>query len=437
MKNPEKHTYVTEVASAASFEEAAREISSVPCLVEFVRELGAKAPSPLYWDGKQATPRCQHPGHFDYPPCDPDALAHLRLPSRPQPYGSTKKLFSELRLLFETYTGISRQAAAVSAHSILTTWLMEAVMEAPRLSVIARTGTSAQQFLTLMELLCRRAIRLVDLNCSMFGQLPCAIQPTLLLDLSEISSGVARAIRASSVRGNLALSGRGFVYGFYPMVICTPTPLIQRASLGYPFEIVLPPTRTPALSLFNEGVRERLAEEFQGKLLLYRLENLSSCRIPDTDLSMLSTATQPLARTLMTAVVGDDQLRESIPNLLREQDEDIVAERAEELDSILVEALLVLCHEGKPSATCAQIAEIASGVIENRGGRDTPSPESIGRRLAGLGFRSRPIGRTGRGLRFSAAISDQIHNLARSLDVCSMREIEAGACPSCTWRQKN
>lgn len=407
-------------------------------IIELVREQEASRPSLLLWDGTSSSigQRFEHAGRTYVTNRACNALQHVRLPRAPHPFASTRKLFDELAGVFISRIGVEQADAYALTYFLFSDWLVDALDDAPCLSIVAPAGAPSADLFRLLEVLCRRAIKLAELSRATFRELPTELQPTLLLNVPSLSRAMESAIRASNQRGYYVTCGMQLVETFCAKVICTPTPLRDPALLGFPLEITLAPRRNAASAPLDRATCERLAEEFQGKLLAYRLANRCKCSGSTADVSSLSAATQPLARQLMSCVGGDDELQSGVIEMLRAHDDDVVAAHAEELSAIVLEGLLVCCHEAKDTATGREISELSNAILVGRGDPRDISPESVGWRLKGLGFHTEPIGRLGRGLRFSNAIRSRIHDLARAFGVVSVRGIAAAECPYGDWRRE-
>ena len=147
---------------------------------------------------------------------------------------------------------------------------------------------------------------------------------------------------------------------------------------------------------------------------MYRAKRYSDVRPPDFDVAGLTAPTQSLARSLAACIVDDSNLQEALVPLLRQQDQEFHVERSAGLESVVLEALLCSCHErGRSTVRAAELAEIINTVLAKRGEILRLSPETVGHRLKSLGFRSEPIGCSGKGLWLLGDVRAKIHKLAR------------------------
>ena len=228
---------------------------------------------------------------------------------------------------------------------------------------------------------------------------------------------VQKFLRASSSQ-DIRFPRKGQALDLYcAKAVCSPEPLRDPSLASMALQISLAPTRRelPALS---EEASHQIAEEFQAKLLMYRSKTYSHVRPPDFDVAGLTAPTQCLARSLAGCIVDDYKLQAGLVPLLRQQDQEFEVERSAGLESVVLEALLCCCHEGgRSTVRAAELAEITNTVLARRGEILRVSPETVGRRLKSLGFRTEPIGSGGNGLWLLGEIRTTIHKLAREYGV--------------------
>jgi hypothetical protein len=214
-------------------------------------------------------------------------------------------------------------------------------------------------------------------------------------------------------------------------VICSREPLHDALLASQALEIILSPTGRP-VPFLDDSACERIADEFQSKLLQYRLTNLCKIRNPEFDVSELTIPMQGVARALGACVPDDQQLQLGLVQLLREQHQDFHLDPSAELGSALLEGLLFCCHtEGRMQVLCGELADIVNQIWAKRGeGRET-TPESVGWKLRALDLRTEPIDGAGKGLRLTEGVRARIHSLAQAYRVPSLRQAAQEECRHC------
>ena len=389
----------------------------------------------LHWNGKtlDVSERIIHYGE-SYSPARLDAslLKALRLPTRIMPFGSTRELFTAACNLLARFSDLPERVIQQIVYFLFADWLADRVWRAPFLSIVAPPTAPSGTLMRVLSLLCRRPLSLGDLGPAGFRKLPMWLMPTLLLDIPEPSRPLQRLLRASGARG-MSVASEGRPVDLYcPKVVCSQEPLQDPSLLGLAIEVALPPTRRK-LPVLDWETSEKVADEFQSKLLMYRLTNFRKVSAPPTDLSELASPTQDLARTLMACIVGDTELQSGVVSLLHEQDKEIEANRVAAVPSVVLEALLFACHDGdRPTVQVFELAEITNTILAKRNCALVVSPETVGWQLKSLGFRTEPISSLGKGLRLMDDIRARIHKLAHDYGVWSVRGGPMRLCSHCS-----
>ena len=386
----------------------------------------------LRWDGESATLGQQFDvnGKIYRAPTLNSTLRALRLPGRVAPYGSTRDLFNDVLKLFIEYTDIAEGHVRKIPFFILGGWLVDRLLVAPFLSVIDPLSVAKAQLLRLLSCLCRRPLLLAEATPAAISGLA-SLRPTFLLDEPILSRRAERLLYATNNPGRFALRNGLATDVFSAKVICSREPLRDALLVTQALQITLPPP-VRQVPFLETSVRERLADEFQSKLLQYRLTNLSTIRAPEIDVSELTAPMQDIARALGSCVADDEDLQISLIQLLHESDRDFRLDPSTELASVVLESLLSCCHsDGRSQVLCGELTDIVNTIWTKRGeGRQT-TPEALGWKLRALDLRTVPIDGAGKGLRLTEAVRARIHSLAQAYRVPSLRQAAQLGCPHC------
>ncbi len=399
--------------------------------IELVRDAVTGQLILLTWDGKQVKvgPRAEHRGHVCTPLfVEPTSLRALRLPTRTAPFGSTRELFTAVTGLFAR-CNLPEESTIQLAHFTFATWFADCLALAPTLVVVG-PGTEATLLFRLLACLCRRALLLGDLSLAGLGSLPMDLHPTLLVNQADLSRAACKVLRASSVRNTYFPGGRRLLDPFCAKAVYVGEPQRNR-SLGDAALLVTIPPAHGYLPLLDVQAEEQVADEFQSKLLGYRLANHSKVRTSDFQVAEFSSSTAALARALGVCIVDDPELQSGVKTVLRRQDEAARVRRATGLEAVVIEALLVLCHEERESAYIGEIAKVANGILLGRGETLELPPRMVGSILDGLGLDDRP--RNGGGHRI-VLLNDtrrRVHELAHAYGVPSVGG-GRGLCSHCS-----
>jgi hypothetical protein len=420
-------------ASCREAIETTAEFFSNSTALELVRpDPRADETSLLWWDGNSATIGQQFDvsGKFYRPPRSNSAsLRALRLPRRAAPYGSTRDLFNDFCKLFAQYTDIAEDYVRLVGHFILGDWLADRLPVAPFLSIIAPLGAAKAHLLRLLASVCRRPLILAEATPAALCALA-NLMPTFLFDEPNLNRRAERFLYASNNYHDFAHGNGKILDAFSAKVICSREPLRDALLASQAVEIILPPAGRQ-VPFLEDPVSEQIADEFQSKLLQYRLTNLGRIRPPEIDVSELTAPMQDVARALASCVVDDEALQLDVVRLLRQSDEDVRFHPSMEYQSVIIEGLLFCCHEGRSQVLSGELADIINTIWQKRGeGRQT-TPESVGRKLWALGLRTVPIDGAGNGLRLTEAVRARIHTLAKAYRVPSLQQAAQEECPHC------
>lgn len=164
---------------------------------------------------------------------------------------------------------------------------------------------------------------------------------------------------------------------------------------------------------------------------MYRLQNYHKVRTSEFDIPEFAGATREYVRALGQCLVDAPELQASLATLFRSRDNAERTGTACELDAVVIEALLVCCHERKPSVHVGDIATLANGILSLKGETAELSAREVGGRLKNLGFLTTRLDSSGRGIYLLNAECERIHKHGRALGVAALRQ----GLPGCGFCQ--
>jgi len=154
--------------------------------------------------------------------------------------------------------------------------------------------------------------------------------------------------------------------------------------------------------------------------LRYRLTRHREVANSEFDAPWLHWNVRMLARALGAAVEGSPETQARIIEALRRSDEKSKVESSQSPAAVVLEALLVACHEKRPEIHVFEIAELANGIFLGRHDDQVLSPKALGGILrAELGLCPERNAR-GYALRMSSQTRQRIHKLASTYGTLSM-----------------
>jgi len=405
-------------------------------LIEVVRNnKSARTLSFLYFDGKAARIGEKLEVHgTTYIPVEFEAsfLEALRLPSKVGAFGPANALVSDLTGAIENFTGLARHFSRLSAFYIFMTWFHDCLRTVPRLSVFGPPSRATDQFMRLAAGFCRHGVLLTSVSPPGLLSLPFSFGLTLLLRQRRVSALMMQLLDAATKTGHFVPRKGQLVEPFSPVVLQMDEPLGESADCPG-LDMPLWPARQDPPLLDGE-TEDTLTEEFQGRLLAFRLANFAQTRKSRFDAPDLSSPLGDTARSLGACFADDPELQSEIVTLLRTSGTHARVLRATSHESLAIEALLFHAHEaqGDPSAGVhvGALANTIKVLSEGRGDPVKLSPRAVGDLLRSLDFQTKKLDRKGRGVVLLTDIVTRVHEVASDRQVPSLAEGAPG-CAQC------
>jgi hypothetical protein len=124
-----------------------------------------------------------------------------------------------------------------------------------------------------------------------------------------------------------------------------------------------------------------------------------------------------VAQQLGSAIVGDDDLKKRIVDLLKDQSEQVRVDRSSGRKAMVLRAVLFHCHQGDQQVFARELAATVNRMYGAEGESLKVSSETVGHALKGLGLYSRRLGNSGRGLVLDKSMQVQAHELSQAYEV--------------------
>jgi hypothetical protein len=372
-------------------------------------------PALLFWDGDKAVvaPQAEYAGHV-YQPLDlhPTIWSATRLPHAAIGYGATGAFFKKVANLFERYIGFSTPEAVLVAIWNGTTWLSDRLSSPPALVVSGPDISHAITFFRLLGCVCRHPLMLAEITRSAFGSLPMALKPTVMVSQPDLPPRVWSLWCGSNYRG-IFIPGRA---GNVLDVVCSKVAFTGMNGASHvcgdqALHLALPPAHRDLPQLDDLG-QEKIANQFQPRLLMYRLRHIQRVRESYSAPWPVTFPTLELARNLMACVPDEPELAQSVIPLLESQVQDVLASRACDPNAAIIEVIWILLHRGTSEASTSRVRELVNALLRSRGESREYSAVEIGWKLRGLGI---PRHRSPKSMlvQFSRESSRRVHLLAR------------------------
>jgi hypothetical protein len=370
--------------------------------------------------------RINHAGQEFVPPeLAPSVLEALTLPTRRTDYGLTVDIFSQIFRLF-IGCGLSEDSAQVSTYFVFASWFPESLPVAPCL-ILTGTEAEARVVLQVLSCLARHALPLAEINVEVFECLPMHLQPTLLI--SHVHHSMWRVLSASNHPLAYLPRKKGLTDLF-----CAKAAYAGSTLDGVGDEAILNVHCAPnggRLPVINGARLEKIAADFQPKLLDYRFKNVAQVREADFDAPTLPTPLRTMAQALGACIVDAPKLQADIVRLLENQGEVLRVNRLLDPNCVAIEAMFAHCHGENVSTRVgvSEIATTATAIMADRGETTVFESKRMGSLLRLLGFRAKRDSK-GFAVHLTPDVRRLIHWLARDHRVGDSEQAVPG-CPHC------
>ena len=171
--------------------------------------------------------------------------------------------------------------------------------------------------------------------------------------------------------------------------------------------------RLPALPL----PLDHEIESFQNQLFRYRSLHYHRVKVSKFTPEGLFLELRAVAQQLGSAIVGDDDLKKHIVDVLQEQSEQARVDRSSGRKAMVLRAVLFHCHQGDQQVFARELAATVNRIYGEEGESPKVSSEAVGHVLKGLGLYSRRLGNGGRGLVLDKSTQSKAHELSRTYEV--------------------
>jgi hypothetical protein len=383
-------------------------------MIELIRNARGGADLML-WDGKQqVSGECISHGGNSYAGArlDRSVLRQLILPKTCAPHSSTRDLLGDICALMIDLVDLDQKQAGLLARLVLDSAIVDVLPIAPALVITGSDMTRGSRLMTLLHCLCRHPLSLTGVTPARLCSLPSGGRFTLLITQSTVSKSLKQLLDDVSVLDSKIPVGGRLIDLFGLQVLrCDCLPLV-RSGQQRTIEIRLNATGK-MLRRFDSSMQQRIADEFQARLLGFRRANLFAAGRIQFDASRLDMTLRMLAASLAAATPDEQELQDEVVDLLRDDDNERRSERWTDPKSVACEAVLV-AYDGKPgeSIYVGELAQIAHSILLRRQAEDPEvSPGELGKVLRALGIKTQP--RDAKGIKL--LLSDDLAQHARSL----------------------
>jgi hypothetical protein len=354
----------------------------------------------------------------------------LSLPNGLLPCGNSFELLIEIVSTIKKFVQLPFDRYGIVAAFVVASWFQDCFETAPYLWVVGPLGSGKTKLLKLLWALCRRGLIAGDVRSGSIYKLVDVWDPTLIIDEFEQGGSAAnfellRLLRTGSMPG-APIFRNAIPFSTYGMkIIASRQPVADAALSSRGLVISLLPDKCESPPL-DEATLQKIEQEFQSKLCLFRLQNYAAVKnfsIPPSTLNVLSPRMRQIARALLTPHLGDAGITSELLEVLVIYDDEARIDHLLEPEWLVAETLLTICHEGskygrfESSTLVGDVAKEVNEKCRDRHEEHHLSAKKVGMVLRSLGLSTTRLGRSGRGFIFTPSLKRKIHEIAAQLGI--------------------
>ncbi|MBV9086082.1 MAG: hypothetical protein JOY79_01235 [Acidobacteriaceae bacterium] len=324
------------------------------------------------------------------------------LPRGLEAHGSTRELLETIERALLSSGTVDEEGAAIAAHFALATSVTGLTQSAPFL-VVSGPVLQAVEFLRMLRRCCRHGLALAEISPRTVRAIPFSkIRPSVVALSLASDAGSARWLHGSTFAEFLTASGASLQSCLAPKAVCLQD--------GQPVPAGAVPVHLHPNRTFVRLSDEELAAveaAVQPRLLSYRLAFHASIA---SGRPVIEPSCSVASQAFLDALFEEDA-RAAAMKLLRFDEQTEQTERSSCPESITIECLLAVCHEGKRQVRVNEVAELVNTTLTLRGELEL-SARGLGETLKRLRLLTERLDSQSRGLKFSKLTRRRLHRLA-------------------------
>lgn len=320
------------------------------------------------------------------------------LPSKAEEYENTTTLLKEISEFITKYCDISSSMTRIAGWYVLLTWIYDQLRTLPYLRVRGDSGTGKTRFLATIGSICYHTIKAAGcLTPAPIYRLIRVWKGTVAIDeadfrSSEENTEIIKILNCGFqkdtpvVRCNREHPDKLEVLPvFSPKIISTRQDFKDKALESRCLTEIMTTTRKKEIPIDLDKNFFEESQKIRNKLLMYRFKTFDKI---DADVGLnvdFEVEIEPRIKQAMisfpTVFVNEPDALEDFKNFVKNQQKEIVSERSESFDGLLVNALATLLEE---RIGCDTVIITASEVAERMDLKDVPNNRVIGKHLKSL-----------------------------------------------------
>ena len=371
------------------------------------------------WDGHKAStvPTVSFRGRtYTAAPVATGLSRAVRFPGPSKAFGTAVQLTFSMLQFLGRFANLPPDAAAVVVAFALASWFTDCLPTAPVLHLLG-PDIEMSRVLRLMGCLCRRPILLSDLDVAALSTLPGNLNPTFLVNQRNLGRRLTHILLASNDIHFRVARGKSQIYAYGAKAFAS-TPEMANGT-GVP--ISLPPVRALLPTLTN-AEEKKIADDFQAKLLRYRLVNYRRVSQVKLDVGNFVPAMREEVRAWLAPICDCPDLTQVVSNFLLQRSREAEAERLSDDRCVVAEAALFFCHRrGTDHFFVGELAKIVNTLLIGRHDDRELSDKRVGLLLRTLGIHGERVVK-GYKVSLTGPARERIHRVAEAYQVISTKD---------------
>jgi hypothetical protein len=347
---------------------------------------------------------------------DNQTIRYVCLPSGIKPYGSVHSLLMQIRSILSTCLDLGEHLGDLLATFVLSTWFIDQLPVAPYVALVGLPRSGKSTALSVLSLLCRRALLTADITSAAFYNVCDRLTPTLLLDETGTVGErkvLFHLLRTGTTRGLTAFRNQRAFRTFGAKVISWIQLPTDEALNSRCITIAMQESLRVDLKKPTDPDIVAAADELQKQLLQFRLEKYKNLVLPKVrgDEHLHSRA-RDLYQALALPVSADTKVCEWLVERLESQQESN-RELLTPILSAVLRSLFRIVHL-LPAAgehTTRDLTELVNRELQAAGESLLVSYRRVGAALTSLGFARRERTNKGWVMYFGQEARRRIHEL--------------------------
>ena len=337
------------------------------------------------------------------------------LPNGISEYQSVGALVDEMIEVSCRYSGINPREAEKGAFFGLTTFASNNFDPLPRAVIIGSDRWQSAAYEKVLIGLCHQSLHVASVNATYLSNLPLGCAPTFVIGHSQPPASLVNLLEATQYGVSLiAAQGLTIAPRFSAVIIDSDN---QRFPTPSSF-LRIDTTQVSRSDAFDADAARKIAK-LQNQLLSWHFDRLAIFRPNPRVVGDFGGSTRAWASVIASTVPDTAEWNRRVAEALSSQEEARLLDPSVESQAVVVDALLVLCHQQKSVVGIGEVAETANGVLELRGDGYKLTDRRVGSITTSLGLRDRNAKRGNKGYKITLtnAVKRRIHELGRSLNV--------------------